>query len=55
MKQQRPHWYRQYLGSCPVCGANKSYRKRVYGRKPKDTRRCYVYRSDWETYDHCIG
>ena len=53
--KHRPHWYRVYLGECPVCGRNKSYRERVYGRRPKNPRKRVVYLTDFETYDHCIG
>lgn len=52
--RHRRYWYRFYLGSCPVCGRNKSYRERVYGRKPKNARLRYIELSDFETFDHCI-
>ncbi len=55
MKAKRPHWYRLYLGECPVCGRDKSYRVRVYGKRPKDSRKRYVYLNQAETYDHCLG
>jgi hypothetical protein len=54
-KKVKPHWYRQYVGECPVCGSNKSYRERVYGRKPKDPKKVYIWLSDQETYDWCVG
>ena len=58
MKRRKPirkHWYIQYLGECPACGRDKSWRERVYGRKPKDERRRCVQLSQKECYDHCIG
>lgn len=36
MRKHRPHWYRLFVGECPVCGHDRSYRVRVYGRRPKD-------------------
>jgi hypothetical protein len=44
-----------YVGECPVCGSDKSSRERVYGERPKDLEERYVYMSDFETYDHCMG
>jgi hypothetical protein len=49
----RPHWYRLYVGECPVCGRDRSYRKRVYGRRPKDRRKRIVYLPDTYNYDGC--
>lgn len=54
MKRRRKHWYRQYVGECPVCGKDKSFRVRVYGRRPKDLTKRYVRLPDVETYDHCL-
>lgn len=53
-KRRRPHWYRIYIGECPVCGRDKSYRERVYGRRPKDRRRRVAYLPDTSTYDGCM-
>ena len=53
MKHRR-HWYMLYLGECPVCGRDASHRVRVYGRRPKFINR-YVYMSEAETYDGCMG
>lgn len=49
------HWYRIYIGECPVCGRPKGYRERVYSRKPKKRQNRYVFLNDTQTYDHCIG
>jgi hypothetical protein len=53
-RKHRTHWYRQYVGECPVCGRDKSYRERVYGKPPKDPRKRYVQLSPTECYDHCL-
>lgn len=53
--QKRKYWYRQYIGECPVCGKDYSFRERVYGKKPKDTTEIYIMLSYTETYDHCMG
>lgn len=53
-KAVKRHWYRMHFGECPVCGKDKSYRERVYGRKPSDKRKCVVYLPDSQTYDHCV-
>jgi hypothetical protein len=48
------HWYRQYVGECPVCGRDHSYRERVYGEKPKNPEEIYKQLSDFETYCGCL-
>ena len=53
-KATRPHWYRVYVGECPVCGRDKGYRERVYGTPPKDRGKRYVRLPDTTTYDHCL-
>lgn len=53
-KSVRPHWYRLHVGECPVCGKDKSYRERVYGRRPKTASKRFVYLPDTATYDHCL-
>ena len=50
----RKHWYRMYVGECPVCGRDKSYRERVYGQKPRRAANRYVYLSDQSTYCGCL-
>lgn len=51
---KKKYWYRQYIGECPVCGRDHSYKERVYGEKPKEDKDRYVYLSQFETFDHCI-
>ena len=53
-KKKRQHWYKIYIGSCPVCGRDKSFRERVYSRRPKKREDRYVWLSDQETYDGCL-
>jgi hypothetical protein len=54
-KRMRKHWYRIYLGECPVCGRQMGWRERVYGVKPKSFSLRYVYLTDAECYDGCLG
>lgn len=54
MTKKQPHWYRIYVGECPVCGKDKSYRERVPGKKPQDPRQRYVQLPHNQTYDHCL-
>lgn len=49
-----PHWYRIYVGECPVCGRGKDQRERVAGKPPKKREDRYVSLPDTQTYDHCI-
>lgn len=51
--RNEPHWYRTYVGECPICGRDKSSRERVPGQRPSDPAERYVYLSDHETYDYC--
>jgi hypothetical protein len=50
----KEHWYKYYIGECPVCGKDKSFKKRVYGKKPKSDKKRYVYLSDHACYDYCL-
>jgi hypothetical protein len=54
-KNRPPHWYRLYLGECPVCGRDKTYRERVYGPRPAKESERYVQQPDTDTYDGCLG
>jgi hypothetical protein len=54
VRKRAAHWYRQYVGECPVCGKDKSYRQRVDGPKPTDKRSRYVQLSQQECYDGCL-
>ena len=52
--KHRPHWYRLYIGECPVCGRDKSYRERVYGPRPENYWDRVTWIPDRETYDGCM-
>jgi len=52
--QRKKYWYRIYIGECPVCGRNKSYRERMYSIKPIEKKDRYVFLTDYQTYDHCL-
>jgi hypothetical protein len=54
-KPHKEHWYKIYIGECPVCGRDQSYRERVYGSKPEKREERYFYLPDNFTYDHCMG
>jgi hypothetical protein len=47
------YWYKFYIGECPVCGADKSYKERVYGLKPVCPADRVVYLSATICYDWC--
>jgi hypothetical protein len=49
----KPHWYKFYFGECPVCGKDKSYKQRMYSKKPKDPTKRYVHMPYNQTYDGC--
>jgi len=49
----KEHWYKLFIGECPVCGKSKNYRMRVYGQKPEKLEKRIIYLSDMETYDWC--
>lgn len=48
------HWYRIYVGECPQCGRDASYRERVYGPKPKRHSARYVHLSLHAGYCGCL-
>ena len=48
------HWYRIYVGECPVCGRDAGYRERVMGEPPEDRADRYVWLRDTITYDYCL-
>ena len=49
------YWYRMYVGECPACGRDASYRERVYGSKPEKWEDRYVQLPQQKTYCGCIG
>jgi hypothetical protein len=53
-RRRRRHWYRIYVGECPLCGADSGYKERVYGRPPgKWSKKRVVYLPATQTYDYC--
>lgn len=50
----KKYWYMFYIGECPICGSNKSYKVRMYTKKPEKREDRIHYLSDHETYDGCI-
>jgi hypothetical protein len=53
-RRPRKHWYRLYFGECPVCGRDKSYRERVYGKRPRRRKDRIIYLNQTTTYDGCL-
>lgn len=49
----KTHWYKHFVGECPVCGKDASYKIRVYGKKPKSWKQRIEYLSYNQTYDWC--
>ncbi len=54
MKEKQKYWYKFFIGECPVCGRDASYKVRMYGDKPRNQEDRYVYLSCSETYDGCM-
>jgi hypothetical protein len=52
-KPRRARWYMQYIGECPVCGSDKSWKEARYTRPPAKRKR-YEYLPDTHTFDGCI-
>jgi hypothetical protein len=44
--RKRKYWYFRHIKECALCGADRSYRERRYGRKPKD----HMKRSSFEQF-----
>ena len=53
-KTIKQHWYRTFVGECPVCGKNASYKERIYGPKPLNFTKRYVTLDNTVTYDFCL-
>ena len=47
------HWYKIFIGECPVCGRDKSYRERMYTERPENDQDRYEYLPNSITYDYC--
>jgi hypothetical protein len=48
------YWYLWYIGECPVCGKDKSYRERKYTSKPKNREDRIKHMTCEETYCGCV-
>ncbi len=53
-KPHKPHWYFQWLGSCPVCGRNAGGKERRYTPKPTAWSARYEEMSSQEAYCGCL-
>ena len=51
----RKYWYRLFVSECPVCGRDKSYRERVYSKRPRHPQKRIVFESQSASYDGCLG
>jgi hypothetical protein len=51
---KKPYWYLSFVGECPVCGKDASYKTRQYSSKPALAKNRVVYLADSQTYDHCL-
>lgn len=48
-----PHWYKNFITECPVCGAGEHRRERQLGdAPPKDSTERWDY--DGRAYDWCL-
>lgn len=55
-KSPKPHWYKLYIGECPVCGRDASFRERVTDVKRPDKLEDRIeYLPETQTYCHCMG
>jgi len=50
----KTHWYRMYVGECPQCGRDASYRERVYGKRPQCRNSRYINLSLVAGYCGCL-
>lgn len=48
------YWYLYYIGECPVCGRDASYKVRQYTPKPIDLEKRYIQLSYNQTYCGCL-
>lgn len=54
IKDYTKYWYQYFIGECPVCGKDTSYKERCFGKKPKNKKDRYVYLKLIDCYDHCL-
>ena len=54
-KTSKPHWYLSWIGECPVCGRDMSYKERMYGKRPDPKKTHLVeYLTPTEAYCGCM-
>ena len=51
----RKYWYKYYIGECPICGRDHSYKERQYSPRPKNKEDRIKQLDYTETYDHCMS
>lgn len=49
-----PYWYKFYVGECPVCGRDCSFKERQYTPKPDKWEDRYEYLSESFCYCGCV-
>lgn len=42
-KKNKKHYYVITMSECVLCGAEKTSRERVYGKKPKDFHKTHIF------------
>jgi len=50
----KPHWYLRHIRECPVCGADDSYRVRMYTPRPENPDERIVYGTTSQGYCGCM-
>lgn len=49
-KNKKKYWYKFYIGECPFCGRDRSFKERKYTKKPKNLKNRIEYLSDTFTF-----
>jgi hypothetical protein len=53
MKTSKVTWYKRFVGECPMCGRNQSYKEAQYTPKPENRNDRIKELTDTEAYDGC--
>jgi len=40
---KRPYWYKMHCEECVLCGRVSEWRERIYGKKPDDLNKTYIF------------
>lgn len=51
--KSKKYWYKFFIGECPICGRDKSYKERQYTPEPDNREEKVVYLPYHLTYDNC--